>query len=69
MLSAPAIAIHNADTSTPLNSNQARESAAVLLEAAVERDRWGVAKVTSGPGRRRARRVWRLSSRRLTNPG
>jgi len=40
MLSAPGIAIHDVDAGRPLNSDQARELAAALLEAAVEFDSW-----------------------------
>ena len=40
ILSAPGIAIHDADASVPLKSDQARELAAALLEAAAEFDRW-----------------------------
>jgi hypothetical protein len=40
ILSAPGIAIHDADACAPLNSDQARELAAALLEAAAEFDSW-----------------------------
>jgi hypothetical protein len=40
ILSAPGIAIHNADACVPLKSEQARELAAVLLAAAAEFDSW-----------------------------
>jgi hypothetical protein len=40
ILSAPGIAIHDADAGRPLNSDQARELAEALLEAADEFDRW-----------------------------
>jgi hypothetical protein len=40
ILSAPGIAIHNADACVPLKSHQARELAAALLEAAAEFDSW-----------------------------
>jgi hypothetical protein len=40
VLSAPGIAIHDVDGGRPLKSDQARELAAALLEAAVEFDRW-----------------------------
>ncbi len=40
ILSPPGIAIHNADACVPLTSDQARELAAALLEAAAEFDSW-----------------------------
>lgn len=40
ILSAPGIAIHDVDCGGPLTSDQARELAAALLEAAMEFDSW-----------------------------
>jgi malonyl CoA-acyl carrier protein transacylase len=40
ILSPPGIAIHNVDAVGPLDSEQARELAAALLEAAAEFDSW-----------------------------
>ena len=40
ILSAPGIALHNADACVPLRSDQARELAGALLEAAAEFDSW-----------------------------
>ena len=50
ILSPPGIAIHDVDADMPLKSDQARELAAALLEAAAEFDRW----VAEAPTRRYA---------------